>query len=154
GLYRDGQDEAALGREMAGYAARGFNAVKLKIGGLTHQADLRRVAAVRAAVGDGVTIWVDGVGAYHMGAALAMADRLASLRVAAFQAPVAYERIDDLAAVTQRAPIATIGIETEPTFDGFRRLVERRAVSILQPCVTLCGGISGALRVIDCAATS
>jgi L-alanine-DL-glutamate epimerase-like enolase superfamily enzyme len=154
GLYRDGADEAALGREMAGYVADGFTAVKLKIGALEQDADLRRVAAVREAVGDGVVIWVDGVGTYDVDGALAMAERLASLKIAAFQAPVAYDRVDDLAAVTRRAPIATIGVETEPTLDGFRHLLVQRAVSILQPCVTLCGGISGALHVIDLAAAS
>jgi L-alanine-DL-glutamate epimerase-like enolase superfamily enzyme len=148
GLYRDGHDEAALAREMAGYAARGFTAVKLKIGALATEADLHRVAAVRAALGDGVAIWVDAVGAYDVDAALAMAERLAALGVAAFQAPVPYERVDDLAQVTRCAPIPTIGVETEPALDGFRRLLARGAVSILQPCVTLCGGISGALRVI------
>jgi L-alanine-DL-glutamate epimerase-like enolase superfamily enzyme len=154
GLYRDGHDAAALGREMAGYAASGFTAVKLKIGGLAPDADIARVAAARAALGDDVAIWVDGVGAYDVDTALAMARRLAAPKAAAFQAPVAYDRVDDLAAVTRRAAIATIGIETEPTFDGFRQLLERRAVSILQPCVTLCGGISGALKVIDLAAAA
>jgi L-alanine-DL-glutamate epimerase-like enolase superfamily enzyme len=154
GLYRDGSDAAAVGREMAGYAARGFTAVKLKIGALAAEADIERVAAVRAAVGENVAILVDAVGAYGVGTAVAMAERLARLRVAAFQAPVAYDRVDDLAAVTRRSPIPTIGIETEPALDGFRCLLERRAVSMLQPCVTLCGGISGALRVIDLAATA
>lgn len=51
GLYGKDKSERDLGDEMVGYVAHGFRALKMKVGGLSVDDDLRRIAAVREAVG-------------------------------------------------------------------------------------------------------
>jgi L-alanine-DL-glutamate epimerase-like enolase superfamily enzyme len=51
------------------------------------------------------------------------------------------------------AGVPVIGLEAEYHLDAFRRLLERRAVSLLQFNVTCCGGISRALRIVALAET-
>ena len=68
------------------------------------------------------------------------------------QAPVDAEDIDGMAALVA-AGVPVIGLEAEYRLDAFRRLLERRAVSLLQFNVTCCGGISRALRIVAIAET-
>jgi L-alanine-DL-glutamate epimerase-like enolase superfamily enzyme len=68
------------------------------------------------------------------------------------QAPVDAEDIDGMAALVA-AGVPVIGLEAEYRLDTFRRLLERRAVSLLQFNVTCCGGISRALRIVALAET-
>jgi hypothetical protein len=61
--------------------------------------------------------------------------------------PVDAEDIDGMAAL-EAVGVPVIGFEAEYRLDAFRRLLELRAVSLLQFNITCCGGISRALRII------
>jgi L-alanine-DL-glutamate epimerase-like enolase superfamily enzyme len=61
--------------------------------------------------------------------------------------PVDAEDIDGMAALVA-VGVPVIGLEAEYRLDAFRRLLELRAVSLLQFNITCCGGISRALRII------
>lgn len=144
GLYGEGKDAAALGAEMASYVADGFRTVKMKIGGLGIDADLARVAAARAAIGD-ATLWVDGVERYDRPTATALARRLADLGVAAFQAPIPLADLDGLAAVARASPVPLVVGEGE--WDGHRlaTLLDRVPMGWLQVNAGLIGGPSATL---------
>jgi L-alanine-DL-glutamate epimerase-like enolase superfamily enzyme len=70
--------------QVHGWAADGFPRVKIKVG-RDKAADPRRVAAVRAAVGDDVEVMVDGNGAYTPKEALLWAARFAEHDVRWFE---------------------------------------------------------------------
>ena len=59
GYYLDGKTPADLGREMAGYVALGFKAVKMKTGRLSPAEEETRVAAARAAIGPDMLLMLD-----------------------------------------------------------------------------------------------
>ncbi len=82
-----------LQRQLAGWAAAGMKFVKMKIG-RDPAADVERVRAARAAIGDRVALFVDANGAYSRKQALAMAARFADAGVTWFEEPVSS---DDLA---------------------------------------------------------
>ena len=151
GLYEDGKDRNGLAAEMRGYVARGFLAVKMKIGGLTLEDDMARLAAVRAAVGDAVEIIVDAVGQLDPMEAPRWIERLARLGVRSIQAPLADADVEGMAALQRDFPIAIIAGETEYRHAQFERLLQTRAVGMLQFCVGLCGGITGARQLIAAA---
>ena len=142
GLYGERKGEPELAAEMAGYVAEGFRTVKMKIGGLDHDSDLSRVAAVRAAIGDADLI-VDGVEQYDRNSAPTIARRLADLGVGAFQAPLPADDIDGLATLARTSPIPLILGEAEWDLHRLRRLVESGATGWLQVNPALVGGTVG-----------
>lgn len=147
GLYADGQTPRDLAALVAGYVAQGFRSVKVKIGANGRDDDLARVAAVRAAVGEDVPILVDALGRLPAGGAMAWLDPLAALGVTAIQAPLPLADVAGLAALQARGPLVVMAGEAEFRHAVLRELVRRGAVGLLQVCIGLCGGITGALRL-------
>lgn len=135
-----------LVEEMAGYVARGINAVKMKVG-LGEDEDLLRVRSVREAIGEGPKLFLDVNGGYYAKQAIRMSHRFEEYNVGWLEEPVMADDLDGLAAVVQatRIPIATG--EHEYTKYGFRDLMVRRAADIVQPNVTRVGGITEWLKI-------
>lgn len=76
GYYREGDEVAALRDEVRGYRDAGYEAVKIKIGGLPLDRDLRRLEAAIDAAGGGSRVAVDANGAFERDRALAYAKAL------------------------------------------------------------------------------
>ena len=64
GYYLAGKSERDLAAECAGYAERGFAAVKIKVGRVSAREDAARIAAVRAAIGPEVELFTDANNAW------------------------------------------------------------------------------------------
>ena len=78
GYYEPGKDLAALQAEMRSYLAMGYTTVKMKIGGVPLDEDLRRIEAVLEVVdGDGSRLAVDANGRFDLETAIAYANALA-----------------------------------------------------------------------------
>ena len=148
GYYRDGQTEQELAYEMAGYVERGFRAVKIRVGRLKLRDDVRRVAAVRAAIGDDVDLMVDANQAYRSSAeAIAAGRAFAEQGVRWLEEPLGPEHLAATADVAAALDLPIAGGEVESTRWAFRDIIERKALDILQPDVTVVGGISEWLKV-------
>ena len=76
GYYYPGKDHGKLQDEMRGYLDRGYNVVKMKIGGASLEEDLRRVEAVIKVVGGGGNLAVDANGRFDRETAIAYARAL------------------------------------------------------------------------------
>ena len=76
GYYYPGKDDSALRGEMRSYLDRGYNVVKMKIGGEPIEVDRRRIEAVLAELGDGARLAVDANGRFDLHAAIAYAEML------------------------------------------------------------------------------
>jgi L-alanine-DL-glutamate epimerase-like enolase superfamily enzyme len=76
GYYYPGKDHAKLQDEVRGYLDRGYNVVKMKIGGASLQEDLARIEAVIEVVGDGSRLAVDANGRLDLETAIAYAEAL------------------------------------------------------------------------------
>lgn len=76
GYYYPGKDDSALRREMRGYLDRGYNVVKMKIGGASIEEDRRRIEAVLAEIGDEAQLAVDANGRFDLETAIAYAKML------------------------------------------------------------------------------
>ena len=151
GLYRDGATIRDLACEFEGYVETGFTHMKMKIGALSHERDVERVRAVRHAIGEDAVLWVDAVNQLSRTSAPAWCKPLVGAGVTAIQAPLSFE---DLAGMVQinESLLPVIAIEAEYREEVFRMLVEARAVTFLQYCLGLCGGVSGATRIDNDAA--
>lgn len=87
GYYAPGKDLAALQREMQGYLALGYTAVKMKIGGAPLEEDLRRIEAVLEVVKEGTALAVDANGRFDQETAARYADALAPYQLRWFEEP-------------------------------------------------------------------
>ena len=76
GYYYPGKDDSALRAEMRSYLDRGYNVVKMKIGGASIDEDQRRIEAVLAEIGSQAQLAVDANGRFDLETAIAYAKML------------------------------------------------------------------------------
>ncbi|MEW8977967.1 MAG: mandelate racemase/muconate lactonizing enzyme family protein [Symbiobacterium sp.] len=124
-------ERAELARE---WAARGFHRVKLAIG-TTIQEDLRTVEAVRDALGEGGTVFVDAHWHYTLPEAMRFGRALEALGVGFLEAPMLPENLDAHAELARQLDIAIAIGEGERTRYQFKEILVRGAADILQPDV-------------------
>lgn len=77
GYYHPGKDLSALQDEMRSYLDRGYETVKMKVGGAPLAEDLLRIEAVLAVVGDGSRLCVDANGRFDLDTAVAFGEAIA-----------------------------------------------------------------------------
>lgn len=109
GYYYPGDDVKQLRDELRSYLDRGYDTVKMKIGGKSLREDLPRIEAAIDVTGDGSRVCVDANGRFDFATALEYADALAPLGVRWYEEPL--DPLDFLmhAALATRyhGPIAT-----------------------------------------------
>jgi D-galactarolactone cycloisomerase len=136
-----------LVQEALGYVKEGFSAIKMKIGGLPPAQDLSNVRAVREAIGPDIYLMVDANHAYNSVTAIQVGRELERHQVSWFEEPVIPEDIQGYLEVKEALDVPIAGGECEYTRFGFRELISRRAVDILQPDACKTGGLSEAKKI-------
>lgn len=76
GYYYPGKDDEKLKAEMRSYLDRGYDVVKMKIGAVPLEEDLRRIESVLSVVGEGRRLAVDANGRFDSATAVAYAEAL------------------------------------------------------------------------------
>ncbi len=148
GYYRDGQSIKDLVRETTAVVEKGFTALKLKVGKLSGREDAARIGAVRKALGDDVDILLDANGGWKSAPeAIAAMDWLEEFRPYWIEEPVRADNLTAMRKISESisTPVATG--ELEATRWAFAQLLEQQAAEILQPDVTVVGGVSEWLKV-------
>jgi L-alanine-DL-glutamate epimerase-like enolase superfamily enzyme len=141
-----------LQRQLAGWAEEGITRVKMKIG-RDPGGDLDRVRAARAAIGQGIELFVDANGAYTRKQALHQAEAFATAGVSWFEEPVSSDDLAGLRLLRNRAPAGMAISAGEYGYDVryFMRLCRAGAVDVLQADATRCAGITGFMRAASIA---
>ncbi len=85
GYYVEGKTLADYGREIELYREAGMAGCKFKVGGLTPEADARRVAAARAAAGDDFILVVDANRGWNVPDAIRFARLVEPLAIGWFE---------------------------------------------------------------------
>ncbi|HEV2067030.1 MAG TPA: mandelate racemase/muconate lactonizing enzyme family protein [Thermomicrobiales bacterium] len=166
GFYARGKDPGALAEEVGTYAECGFRGVKIKVGrnpevltNLLHdmpepgyatvslEEDVERVRVARQAIGPGVGLAIDANNAWTPSVALSFMREVEPFRIRWLEEPVATDDIEGSALVAHQLDTPVAGYETETGLPGFRELVSRRAVDIVQPDVIWTGGITETRKV-------
>jgi len=143
----------ALVDEALGYAAEGFGGMKLKIG-YDPRTDERYVRAIREAIGPDLALMVDANHAYNAPEAIRVARLLEPYDVTWSEEPVPPEDIDGYVELRRATTIPIAGGECEYTRFGFRELIARRAVDILQPDLCATGGFTEMSRIVAMASAA
>jgi D-galactarolactone cycloisomerase len=134
---------------------RGFRAIKMRIGRYPVAREAKVAASVREAAGPDVLLMADGNAAYTMESAVRMGTALHELDFEAFEEPMpqspryaAYEEL------RRRLPLSLAAGEAVDSRIAAKDLIDRKALDIIQPDISLCGGISEALFIAEMAALS
>src|ERR1700692_2531309 len=158
-FYQEGKGVDGIAAEAEGYRARGFKGMKMKIGRnpstqthlrqLIGQAefcevepdeDLARVAAVRDALGPQAKLMVDVNCAWSPAIAIEMGRAMEPYKLYWIEERVATDDVEGSAEVAAALATPIAGYETELGLYGFRELIGRGAVDIVQPDLAWSGG--------------
>ena len=132
----------------------GFVGVKMKVGkdfGNSEREDIDRVAAVRNSIGNDVALYVDANGAYRAKQAIYLAKEYENYQIGWFEEPVIADDIYGLAQVKNSIPIPVATGENEFTRHGFKELISRDAVDIVQPDGGRVGGVTEWMKIAQLA---
>jgi D-galactarolactone cycloisomerase len=149
GLFRrDVPDQIrALIEEAVGYLQKGYRAMKLKIGyGLSD--DLNKVRAIREAIGKDARLMVDANCAYNASEAIWLGKRIEDYDIFWFEEPIPPEDLQGHLEFKQKVNIMLAAGESEFTRYGFRDLISKRALDIIQPDLCSIGGYSEMLKIM------
>jgi L-rhamnonate dehydratase len=108
--------------------------------------DIRRVRAVRDAVGEEVEIFVDANCNLDSFSALKLARDMSEYGVTFFEEPIRGNDAGRLADLRRRSPIPIAAGQNEGQLFRFRDLLAADAVDVLQPNVCICGGYTAASK--------
>ncbi|MBV8949451.1 MAG: O-succinylbenzoate synthase [Actinobacteria bacterium] len=137
----DGPIDAARLRE--------YPCVKVKVGRHGPADDIRRVSAVRDAIGPSVALRIDANGTWDVDVAATVLDRLAPFDIELVEQPVA--TLDELARLRKLVSIPVAADESIRGVDDARRARKLDAVDAIVLKVQPLGGVRPALDVADAA---
>jgi L-alanine-DL-glutamate epimerase-like enolase superfamily enzyme len=144
-----------LKERLESIVARGFRAIKMgwrPFGRRDSQFDELLVKTARQTVGPDVDLLVDAGGSeqfwpHRYKWAMRTAQMLADYDIGWFEEPLPPDDLEGYARLTAVSPVPIAGGEVLTRRQAFQPWIERRAVDILQPDVTKCGGLSEVRKI-------
>jgi L-alanine-DL-glutamate epimerase-like enolase superfamily enzyme len=128
----------------------GFTGIKIKVGS-TVERDLRRLEAVREAIGPAVTLAIDGNGKWDLATCLRFCRGAEPFDVFWFEEPLWYDDVKGHAQLARASRIPVALGEQLYTADAFSEFFAQQAIHWVQPDVTRMGGLTEVLQVCEAA---
>ena len=128
--------------------ARGYDCLKVKVGA-DPALDTARLAAVRAAVGDGVCIRIDANQAWSPRQAVRILNEMQDkgLALELVEQPVPADDLEGLAYVTRHSWVPVMADESVFSPADALRIMQHRAADFINIKLMKCGGLTNALRI-------
>jgi D-galactarolactone cycloisomerase len=153
GRFTAGDDqELALEAQLDAVRHHGYGAFKIRIG-RSPTDDLMRVRMTRRLIGEAPLLAVDARGRYTADLALQSMRRIVPFNVHWYEEPLAPQDWGGYAELARRAPLPVAAGGALGTVFDFRRVVDGRLASIVQPDLARCGGFETARAVAVLAGT-
>lgn len=140
----------ALVAGARGAVAQGFTGIKVKVGS-TAERDLRRLGAVRQAIGPDVTLAIDGNGKWDLATCQRFCSAAQALDLFWFEEPLWHDDVKGHARLARSTSIPLALGEQLYTVDAFAEFFAQQAIHWVQPDVTRMAGLTEVLRVCDTA---
>lgn len=153
-MRRDITPEEEAARLARLREAHGYTAFKFRVGSeCGHDQDEwpgrteAVVPAVRAALGDDVALLVDANSCYTPKKAIEVGRMLEQNGVCHFEEPCPYWELEWTAEVTRTLELDVTGGEQDCSISQWRRIIDMRAVNVVQPDICYLGGLTRTLQV-------
>jgi L-alanine-DL-glutamate epimerase-like enolase superfamily enzyme len=129
---------------------QGFTGIKIKVGSSVER-DLRRLAAVRKAIGPNITMAIDGNGKWDLATCQRFCRAAEAQDVFWFEEPLWHDDVKGHAQLARATSIPVALGEQLYTTDAFAEFFTQQAIAWVQPDVTRMAGLTEVLRVCDTA---
>lgn len=143
-------DEAETVERARDFAVQGFRALKLK-GGQDVDSDIARVCAVRAALGPKIALRFDANQGYDVADALRFVEATKSARLELVEQPTPRDALDQLAAVTRKAPLPIMADESLMGLRDAFRIARGGLADMINVKLMKAGGIGPAMDIASVA---
>jgi D-galactarolactone cycloisomerase len=144
-------DPAAMAKLAKEKVDGGHTAIKIQLGRNAardgYRGDIAVTKAIREAVGPKIDVGADVNSAYDAATAIKVCHELAKYDLWFLEEPVYPDDIDGYELIRRSQPIPLAAGESEFGIFGFRELLQRRAIDIVQPDVARIGGFTAAKRL-------
>jgi L-alanine-DL-glutamate epimerase-like enolase superfamily enzyme len=140
-------DSKGLMRQLNKFQEMGMKAYKMKIGdGI--ESDISRMKEMRNRIGEEASLFVDTNGYYGHKEALELSREMEKLNVSWFEEPISSDDLNGLQLLKERLPFKVNLVAGEYCYQisDVLRLIENKAVDIMQVDATRCEGVTGAIR--------
>jgi L-alanine-DL-glutamate epimerase-like enolase superfamily enzyme len=131
--------------EVVSYKKRGFQAVKIKVGGGLER-DLERLRKVREAVGSDLRIMMDANQGMTLPDALELSAKASEISIFWFEEPLNHRDYDGYTRLRTQNTISLAMGEREYDMEALKALAERHALDLWQPDIIRIGGVEPWLR--------
>lgn len=148
GYYQEGKTNTDLVHECETYVDMGYNAIKLKIGGVPLEEDVTRVTEVRHALGPEIDLMLDVNEGYDVPTAIRAARLMEPLGIRWLEEPVHwYDRVTGLGQVAASTSIPIASGENAAHRWDARDLIVHGGIKVMQFDCTRTAGITECLKV-------
>lgn len=137
----------ALRRQTDDNLAKGFRAIKMKVGRRRLAEDVERVAAMRRHLGDGFPLMVDANMKWSADQAIRAARALAPYDLTWLEEPVSPDDLAGHVRVVREGGLPVAAGENLHTLWEFRQLIAAGGVTYPEPDVTNCGGVTAFMKI-------
>ena len=144
---------AQAAAEAAGWLERGFRSAKIKLDGADPEG-IRRVAAVREAVGQRMALRVDFNESLPFEDAVGFIRQLEAYDLELVEQPVARDRIADLAAIRRGIAIRLMADESVVGPASLIEIIRAQAADIVKVKVMKQGGLTRTIAMVEIAAAA
>lgn len=145
-LWRDRSIDQ-LQTEAAGLVSQGYRAMKMRMGWKSRHEDLRRLAAIRDAVGPEIDIMVDVLWVWTVYDSIVMGREMEKLGVYWLEDPIPTHDVAGLSEIARALDMPVVSGENVSSKRGFRELFERRATDVAMIDVQAVGGVTEWMKV-------
>ena len=154
-----GDRPSDVANEAMDRLSRGFRAIKMNAVEELHYVDtydkvksaVDRIASIRDVCGEDIEVGIDFHGRVHRPMAKVLANALVPYHPMFIEEPVLPENWESFASLAAEVPIPIATGERLYTRWEYKRLLVQGAVDIVQPDVSMCGGILEARKIIGMA---
>ena len=145
GGYGPTQDADAAAEQAVAHAEIGFSAVKLRVAG--NHDDIDRMHAVRDALPHGVDIMVDATEKLDLARARWLANECADINTLWLEEPLPAGDVQGFRALAATSPVPIATGEHHQGAVELMPLFEARAIAVVQPDLSMMGGLTECLRI-------
>ena len=148
---RDG--DRYLTDEASSYVDMGFHAVKMKVG-FDAKSDIENVRKVRNCVGDSIGLAIDANCGFSVDTAIDLGRQLEDCNLLWFEEPCELDEVEGYRQIRKSLSMPIAGGELLRGRASFAKLIENQMVDIVQPDLSICGGISECKKIATLAESS
>lgn len=133
--------------QTEGNLAKGFRAIKMKVGRDSLKEDVEKVAAMRSHLGDEFPLMLDANMKYTADQAVRAARAFAPYDPVWLEEPCTPEDVPGHVRVVREGGLPVAAGENLRTLQDFRTFIDAGAVTFPEPDVTNCGGVTAFMKI-------